>query len=171
MRKFPRIITTVYLIDKSPAALPFNFSIPCPAYLILLLNSDHLDTHNWVLFHYFTMLRATWLSLQLTSVARSAPSSRALAFSCKPATEPYSSSQLYKQKSQNSMHISPVGCRCKKSVLLAQLCPTLHRHELSPARLLCPWDSPGKNPRVVCHSPPQGIYPTQGLNLGLLHCR
>ena len=110
------------------------------------------------------MLRATCLSLQGTSVARSAPSSRALAFSCKPATAPYSSSQLYKQKSQNSMHISPVGCRCKKSVLLAQLCPTLHRHELSPARLLCPWDSPGKNPRVGCHALLQGIFPTQGSN-------
>ena len=33
-----------------------------------------------------------------------------------------------------------------------------------PARLLCPWDSPGKNIRVGCHSLLQGIFPTQGSN-------
>ena len=30
-----------------------------------------------------------------------------------------------------------------------------------------PWDSPGKNPGVGCHFLLQGIFPTQGLNLGL----
>ena len=34
-----------------------------------------------------------------------------------------------------------------------------------PARLLCPWDSPGKTSGVGCHSLLQGIFPTQGLNL------
>ena len=33
-----------------------------------------------------------------------------------------------------------------------------------PARLLCPWDFPGKNTGVGCHFPLQGIFPTQGLN-------
>ena len=32
-------------------------------------------------------------------------------------------------------------------------------------------DSPGKNIGVGCHACLQGILPTQGLNLGLLHCR
>ena len=36
--------------------------------------------------------------------------------------------------------------------------------------LLCPWDSPGKNTRVGCHSLLQGIFLTQGSNLSLLHC-
>ena len=35
-------------------------------------------------------------------------------------------------------------------------------------RLLCPWDSPGKNTRVGCHFLLQGIFPTQGLNPRLL---
>ena len=35
-----------------------------------------------------------------------------------------------------------------------------------PARLLCPWNSPGKNTAVGSHSLLQGIFPTQGLNLG-----
>ena len=45
----------------------------------------------------------------------------------------------------------------------------LQRHELY--RVLCPWDSPGKNTGVGCHALLQGIFPTQGSNLGLLHCR
>ena len=32
-------------------------------------------------------------------------------------------------------------------------------------------DSPGKNPGVGCHALLQGIFPAQGLNPGLLHCR
>ena len=36
-------------------------------------------------------------------------------------------------------------------------------------RLLCPWDSPGKNTGVGCHFLLQGILPTQGSNPHLLH--
>ena len=42
---------------------------------------------------------------------------------------------------------------------------------LQPARLLCPWNSPGKNTGVDCHSLLHGIFPTQGSDTGLLHCR
>ena len=42
---------------------------------------------------------------------------------------------------------------------------------LQQARLLCPWNSPGKNTGVDCHTLLQGIFLTQGLNSGLLHCR
>ena len=38
-------------------------------------------------------------------------------------------------------------------------------------RLLCPWDSPGKDIRVGCHTCLQGIFPTRGSNPGLLYCR
>ena len=34
-----------------------------------------------------------------------------------------------------------------------------------------PWNSPGKNTGVGCHSLLQGIFLTQGLNPRLLHCR
>ena len=34
-----------------------------------------------------------------------------------------------------------------------------------------PWVFPGKNTGVVCHFLLQGIFPTQGSNLGLPHCR
>ena len=41
---------------------------------------------------------------------------------------------------------------------------SLRPHGLYPARLLCPWDSPGKNTGGGCHVLLQGIFPTQGLN-------
>ena len=47
----------------------------------------------------------------------------------------------------------------------------LQLHGLQPIRLLCPWDSPGKNTGVGCHFLLQGIFPNQDSNLGLLHCR
>ena len=48
---------------------------------------------------------------------------------------------------------------------------SLWLHGLEPTRLLRPWDFPGKNTGVGCHFLIQEIFPTQGLNLGLLHCR
>ena len=51
--------------------------------------------------------------------------------------------------------------------LVTKSCPTL----AIPVRLLCPWDSPGKNTGVGCHFLLQGILLTQESELGLLHCR
>ena len=39
----------------------------------------------------------------------------------------------------------------------------------SPASLLSPWNFPGKNTGAGCHFFLQGIFLSQGLNLGLLH--
>ena len=41
---------------------------------------------------------------------------------------------------------------------------------LQPRGLYNPWNSPGQNTGVGCLSLLQGIFPTQGLNPGLLHC-
>ena len=46
-----------------------------------------------------------------------------------------------------------LGCVC--SVVSDSLRP----HGLQPVRLLCPWDSPGKNTGVGCHVLLQGIFP------------
>ena len=58
--------------------------------------------------------------------------------------------------------------------LLGSCCYLLSRsllqpHGLEPARLLPPWDFLGKNNGVGCHFLLQGIFPTLGLNSGLLH--
>ena len=47
---------------------------------------------------------------------------------------------------------------------------SLHPYGLQANRLLCPWDSPGKNTGVGCHALLQGIFPTQGPNPDLPHC-
>ena len=45
---------------------------------------------------------------------------------------------------------------------------SLQPYGLYPSRLLCPWDSPGKNTGVAFHALLQGIFLTQGLNPHLL---
>ena len=42
---------------------------------------------------------------------------------------------------------------------------------LQPHGLYSPWNSPAQNTGVGSLSLLQGIFPTQGLNPGLLHCR
>ena len=52
---------------------------------------------------------------------------------------------------------------CKSAILSS----AFQSHGVQPARLLCPWSSPGKNTGVGCHALLQGIFPTQGSNLPL----
>ena len=76
--------------------------------------------------------------------------------------------------STSSLHHIDKALNCRildPEVLLLlfihQSCLTL----LQPARLLCPWDFPGKNTGVGCPFLLQVIVPTQGWNSNLLHCR
>ena len=56
--------------------------------------------------------------------------------------------------------------------LVTQLCPTLCDHmDRSPPGSSVHGDSPGKNTEEGCHALLQGIFPTQGSNPGLPHCR
>ena len=56
--------------------------------------------------------------------------------------------------------------------LVAQSCPTLcDPMNCSPPGASVHGDSPGKNTGVGYHALSQGIFPTQGSNPGLLHCR
>ena len=58
-----------------------------------------------------------------------------------------------------------------ESVSHSVVSDSLQPHGLYPTRLLRPWDSPGKNTGAGSRALPQGIFPTLGSNLGLLHCR
>ena len=51
-----------------------------------------------------------------------------------------------------------VECVCVRH--LPVVSDSLWPHELQPARLLCPWDPPGKNTGVSCHFLLRGICPT-----------
>ena len=56
--------------------------------------------------------------------------------------------------------------------LVAQSCPTLcDPMACGPPGSSVHGDSSGRNTGVSCHALLQGIFPTQGLNPGLLHCR
>ena len=70
----------------------------------------------------------------------------------------------------NSLCISALICQVW-SGSLSVVCYSWWFHGLYPARLFCPWNSPGKNTGVGYHSLLQGIFLTQGSNPGLLHCR
>ena len=86
---------------------------------------------------------------------------------------------LSKQKSLTDISIAPEDALVTSIWLSQILCllycvlgysvvsDSLQPHGLWPARLLCPWNFPGKTTGVGSHSLLQGIL----LNLGLLHCR
>ena len=55
--------------------------------------------------------------------------------------------------------------------LVTRSCPTLcNPMDCSPPGSSVCGDSPGKNTLMGCHTLLQRIFPTQGLNPGLLHC-
>ena len=51
------------------------------------------------------------------------------------------------------------------------LCDTMDCSLPGSEEPLSPWNFPGKSTGEGCHSLLQGIFPTQGSNLGLMHCR
>ena len=57
------------------------------------------------------------------------------------------------------------------SVSRSAVSDSLRPHGLQSTRLLCPWNSPGKNTGMDCHFLLQDVFPTQRVNLGLLHCK
>ena len=69
--------------------------------------------------------------------------------------------------------IQKTWCTCATQYgccLVAKSCLTLLQPcGPQPARLLCPWDFPGKNTGVDFHFLLQGIFLTQGSSLRLLH--
>ena len=85
--------------------------------------------------------------------------------------------QLMEQRRKLLHWISPVSgkvtgtCVCMRAVS-SVMWDSLWPYGLQPSRLLCPWDSPGKNAGVGCHALLQGIFLTQEQNpylLCLLH--
>ena len=67
-----------------------------------------------------------------------------------------------------------VGVECPFPPMLNYVSHSVMSNSLWPHRLWStrnPWNSPGKNTGVGSYSLLQGIFQTQGSNLGLLHCR
>ena len=55
-------------------------------------------------------------------------------------------------------------CACARMLSCSFISYSLQPHGLQPSRLLSPWNSPGKNTGVGCHSLLQGIFSSQVLN-------
>ena len=62
------------------------------------------------------------------------------------------------------VHVCMYICVCCESCLVVS-------NSLWSHRLYSPWNAPGQNAGVSSLSLLQGIFPTHGSNLGLLHCR
>ena len=76
-----------------------------------------------------------------------------------------------------ALHLA-CGCHFSKNQKgspMSRVCAQLLSHNSETpwtvARLLCSWNSPGQNTGMGHHFLLQGIFLTQGWNLGLLHCR
>ena len=66
-------------------------------------------------------------------------------------------------------HLLPCTfCCCLVTNIMSD---SLQPYGLQSTRLLCPWNSSGKNTGVSCHFLLQESFSTQGSNPGLLHCR
>ena len=70
----------------------------------------------------------------------------------------------------DSLPPEPPGKVFKDSVSCSVMSNSVQSQGLYSARLLCPWDLPGKNTGVGCCFLLQGIFSIQGSNPGLLHC-
>ena len=86
-----------------------------------------------------------------------------------PSRSHYSTKQLI---------FSPLCAHCSFNLLfagggglVAKSCLTLETSWTVAHQAPLSMGSPGKNTGVSCHFLLQGIFPTQGLNPGLLHCR
>ena len=67
---------------------------------------------------------------------------------------------------RNKLGLGMRTMQCSAVQSCLTLCSSMH---CSHTRLLHPWSFPGKNTGVGCHFLLQGIFPTQELNLCLLH--
>ena len=83
----------------------------------------------------------------------------------------FKSSNEHKPRTAPTVSKAPCSGVSSVQMLVTQACLTLWPHGLKPARLLCPWDSPGKNTGVGCHALLQGLFLTQGSNSSFLHCK
>jgi len=76
-------------------------------------------------------------------------------------------------KTHSNMHLEGTYLNIIKAMhaclVSSVVSDTVQLHRLEPPRLLCPWDSPGKNTGVGCCALLQEVFPIQGSNPCLLH--
>ena len=85
-----------------------------------------------------------------------------------PASGSFPRSQFFASGGQSIGASASASVVCGGVGLVAKSCPTLATPWTVACQALCPWDSPGRNTGVGCHSLLQGIFLTQESNPGLL---
>ena len=115
------------------------------------LNSNESFQHNHCGIHHYTF--SPWINL-LTLI---------LNFS--------KGFQAQKSKTQNWFCFHSIAYAYYQLVFSVSGSDSLQLHGLWPTSHLCLWNSLGENSGVGSRFLLQGIIPTQGLKLGLLHCR
>ena len=83
----------------------------------------------------------------------------------------YPKSHCFSPKSQQPKCSSTLGCYAVLCLVIQSFLTLCNTMDCSPPGSSVHGDSPGKNTGVGCHALFQGIFPTQGLNLDLPHCR
>ena len=89
--------------------------------------------------------------------------------------DPHSQRLWHSQHSRNRCHLlksHKISIKCDVLCLVTQSCLTLCKSmDCGPPYSSVHGDSPGKNTGMGCHAFLQEIFPTQGPNPGLPHCR
>ena len=80
---------------------------------------------------------------------------------------PHCRQNLFRVSHQECHHVY-VCCAVLSHLVISN---SLQPHGMQLTRLLCLWNSPGKNTEMCCYVLLQGIFTTQGLNSGFPHCR
>ena len=91
---------------------------------------------------------------------------------CDASMKPSPKDNSFTVKAEFPAYRFKYHCYCAVLCLVTPSCLTLcNPLDCSPPGSSVHGDSPDKNTRMGCHSLLQGIFPTQGLNPGLRHCR
>ena len=111
-----------------------------------------------------------------TAAAAAAKSLQSCPTLCDPIDGSPLGSSVHRHINCRSFREHPISVKTKENrshvCLVTQLCPTLcNPMDWSPPGSSVHGDSPGKNTGVGCHALLQGIFPTQGSNIVLMHCR
>ena len=147
------------------------------------LRNSHCESHSMLLLMlkrnshpHLCLSKSCWLCLQNTSRIPVLPSITTLSQPQGPLTGIIATASLaqskrairviFKMLGQILSHFCPKSSKIlmkSESVSRSVVSNSLWPHGLWPTRLLCPWNSPGKNIGVGCHSLFQGIFPTPGI--------
>ena len=144
----PTILSSVAHFSSHPQSFPASGSFPVSG----LFESGGQSIGASALASVFPMNSQGWFSLGLTGLISLLP---------KGLSRVFSSTTVQKHQSKSCFLIVCILNSCLPCVhaKLLQLCLTLcDPVGLQPTRLLCPWDSPGKNTGVGCHSLFQGLF-------------